>query len=628
MFRDISGEPDSSRATRSHPTTRRSRSARLMWAIAFQLGLPWGLAATAGRADQQRDELFSGPQAGEHLAPLEVQSAYAPAAGVELDFSKLTAHGDSMLIFVNGANRPAAQLTRALINYAEMRPRDELFAAVVWLADDRSAARDYLRGAVSWWGVGLPVGISLDGGEGPGAYGLNRQVNLTILISRNNLVTDNFALVQPSLTDAPRILEAVCRLTEARVPSRDELQFLSMPTRKLPPAPWVAAPQSVELRRRVCDLLAADDSASAEARAAQLDAYVADRHAARQQLSRLASVLSEGRRKLGAGAALDHIRKWKHPPHADEASLALPKTGDHDVREAATRALRLVEQTSALYLERRSCFTCHSQTMSIMVLNEARRAGFKIDERNFSRQVERTLTLHGELSGLRVDTVGYGLWALDLGNYPPDEMTTAMTQYLLDHQRDLVRWRVTVDRPPAEAGDFTSNYVAVRGLNRYGTSDQQEQIAARTGAVRRWLATAVAEDTEDEVFLLRLAHELINTSEAKEPLMRRLLGRQRDSGGWAQRPEMQPDAYATGSALVALHQAGGLGCDHPAWRRGLDYLVRTQQPDGSWHVASRSRPIQEYFESGFPHGKDQFISSYATSWAARALLLSLSGDGQ
>ena len=52
-----------------------------------------------------------------------------------------------------------------------------------------------------------------------------------------------------------------------------------------------------------------------------------------------------------------------------------------------------------------------------------------------------------------------------------------------------------------------------------------------------------------------------------------------------------------------------------------DYLVKTQRTDGSWHVQSRSKPLQLYFESGFPHGKDQFISCAASSWATIALVL-------
>jgi hypothetical protein len=40
-------------------------------------------------------------------------------------------------------------------------------------------------------------------------------------------------------------------------------------------------------------------------------------------------------------------------------------------------------------------------------------------------------------------------------------------------------------------------------------------------------------------------------------------------------------------------------------------------------VRSRSRPFQVYFESGFPYGKDQFISLAASGWATTALALAL-----
>jgi hypothetical protein len=50
------------------------------------------------------------------------------------------------------------------------------------------------------------------------------------------------------------------------------------------------------------------------------------------------------------------------------------------------------------------------------------------------------------------------------------------------------------------------------------------------------------------------------------------------------------------------------------------FLVRTQEADGSWHVKTRSFPFQPYFESGFPHGEDQWISAAATGYAATALI--------
>jgi hypothetical protein len=70
--------------------------------------------------------------------------------------------------------------------------------------------------------------------------------------------------------------------------------------------------------------------------------------------------------------------------------------------------------------------------------------------------------------------------------------------------------------------------------------------------------------------------------------------------------QARSDAYATGAVLVALRQAGGVGANDDAYRRGIEYLLKTQKDDGSWHIRTRSKPFQTNFESGFPHGKHQF----------------------
>jgi len=37
-------------------------------------------------------------------------------------------------------------------------------------------------------------------------------------------------------------------------------------------------------------------------------------------------------------------------------------------------------------------------------------------------------------------------------------------------------------------------------------------------------------------------------------------------------------------------------------------------------VRTRAFGFQPYFETGFPHGRSQFISTVATSWASLALI--------
>ena len=281
------------------------------------------------------------------------------------------------------------------------------------------------------------------------------------------------------------------------------------------------------------------------------------------------------------------------PAEGEEPASPAPEgpsiraASSREVREAATRAVRLVDRTSAGFLAAQTCFTCHTQTMSAMVLADARGVGVEIDEANFTRQYERAFEASG---ASRLDTIGYALWALDIGRHPPDERTEAMVEFLLNYQKELGAWKTTVDRPPAEASRFTTNYVALRGVNRYGTAKQKEAIAARAAAVKAWVVTADAADTEDQVFRLLLARELTLPRDELDRFVRRLLSEQQaGGGGWAQKAGMKPDAYATGSVLVALHKAGGVSCRDPAWLRGLGFLLETQKPDGSWHVVSRAK---------------------------------------
>jgi hypothetical protein len=81
---------------------------------------------------------------------------------------------------------------------------------------------------------------------------------------------------------------------------------------------------------------------------------------------------------------------------------------------------------------------------------------------------------------------------------------------------------------------------------------------------------------------------------------------------------MTSDAYATGQALQALRLAG-IAVTAANYKKGVDYLLKTQREDGSWFVESRGFGFQPYREYGFPHGRSQFISAAATSWAVMAL---------
>jgi hypothetical protein len=319
---------------------------------------------------------------------------------------------------------------------------------------------------------------------------------------------------------------------------------------------------------------------------------------------------------------------------AATASTAEPAPPTQEqIRSAVKKSIPLLENGARVSKqERERCFTCHNQGLPLIALNVARARGILIDEDAARDQLQFTadfLTknranyLQGKGQGGQVDTAGFALWALESGSWKPDETTAAVAEFLLRYQTELPHWKPQSQRPPTEQSPFTSTHVALRGLKAFGTPEHAERIARRTQQVREWLRATAAVDTEDQVSRLRALavagaepHEIGNAVQA-------LLHTQRADGGWAQLPDLESDAYATSTALAALHQAGDLPVHDRTYTNGLRFLLNTQLPDGSWHVKTRSRPIQTYYESGYPHEKDQFISISAASWATTALALAL-----
>ena len=316
------------------------------------------------------------------------------------------------------------------------------------------------------------------------------------------------------------------------------------------------------------------------------------------------------------------------PLRAAEVTL-----GDATIREAVSKSLPLLEKAAKGSMEKRSqCFTCHNQSLPVMALTTARVRGFAVDGENLRQQIQftadflernRTNYLAGRGQGGQTDTAGYALWTLANGGWKPDATTAAVAEFLLLFQKDLAHWKPQSRRPPSEQSLFTSSHVALRGLKTFGTPEQRERIERRFEQVRQWLVTTPAQDTEDRVSRLRALQLAGAAPEEVRRAARELLQTQRADGGWAQLAEMESDAYATGTALVALHQAGGLATADLAYRQGLKFLLARQLDDGSWHVRTRSTPIQTYYESGYPHGADQFISIASASWATTALALAL-----
>jgi squalene cyclase len=298
--------------------------------------------------------------------------------------------------------------------------------------------------------------------------------------------------------------------------------------------------------------------------------------------------------------------------------------------QAVNLSIPLLQKSLAEYPRHNACFSCHHQGIPLFALSLAQKCGYPVDAKVMTAVVGQTRAdLRADLASYQqgkgqpggVTRAGYALLALQAGGVKPEEITTAVTDYLLQKDRDKGGWTSASNRPPSEISSFTDTFLAIQALKNYSENAQSERVKGRIQVARKWLEATPTRETEDRVFRLWGMMEAGSDPTEIQKAVRELMAEQSADGGWAQLPQGQSDAYATGSVLTALHLAGGLPTTDASYRRGVASLLKTQLPDGSWHVVSRSKPFQPYFESGFPHGKDQFISMAASAWATAALAL-------
>ena len=297
---------------------------------------------------------------------------------------------------------------------------------------------------------------------------------------------------------------------------------------------------------------------------------------------------------------------------------------------AIAASLPLLQQSGQKIIKAQNCITCHQHALVAMTVGVVRKHGFTVDEDTAAKARSQVATLLGKdvphiLLGANLDAslAAYALAGMAAEDQKPSALTDALVHYLVLRQKTDGRWLVEAYRPPEDGSDFLFTALAVRGLQAYATKGRSKGIAARLTRARNWLLGANPEETVDRVYQLLGLRWLDAGTEPLQKAADRLLAEQREDGGWAQLPTLKSDAYATGQVLFALHEAAGIAVDAPAFRRGVDFLLRTQLASGSWHVPTRCFPVVPFSNSGFPHGRSQFISAAATCWATMALALTI-----
>jgi hypothetical protein len=310
-------------------------------------------------------------------------------------------------------------------------------------------------------------------------------------------------------------------------------------------------------------------------------------------------------------------------------TCSLGAQSTQEIRQAVDRALPPLEHSTATFVAKRACVSCHHNILSILMSQMARERGVAIDSAVLSAVEAKTFhSLRGPSAfddAVQAVTLNdptpddsYLLMAAHASGLAPDLTTAVYARRLVQWQRDG-HWVTSDFRPPHSSSMFTATATAVRAISLYMPD---KECGVCIVQARHWLSRTRPISTEDAAFrLLGLVWAGAAANEI-DAARRDLLAMRKPTGGWPQLPGYQPDAYSTGESLFALHEAGT-----PITGADLKFLISTQAADGTWRVRTRMiSPAQvspPYFPTGFPYEKDEFLSYAGSSWAVMALLAAL-----
>ena len=309
------------------------------------------------------------------------------------------------------------------------------------------------------------------------------------------------------------------------------------------------------------------------------------------------------------------------------------------IQQTVDRAIGYLQTESAAWLNTRKCAACHHVPMPLWALSEAERQGYAIDKKFVADTTESLLGSRDKLMASKIFPnpadppdprpqgrgLNMGLPFLAVAAQSLPSLEEGQKQSLKLIAEEIVKkqqpdgsWEffATLRRPPINESQTTDAAWIIMALEGETGPDAPESQRAALSKAIAWLDAAKPSDIhQDKVLKVLMGARSGKPRETMQTTIDELLALQRADGGWSQTvPELKSDAFATGQTLYVLSLAG-YTAERPEIKRGIDFLVATQTPDGSWPMISRSTP------DGSPGSSKLLtpITCAASSWATLGL---------
>ena len=306
---------------------------------------------------------------------------------------------------------------------------------------------------------------------------------------------------------------------------------------------------------------------------------------------------------------------------------------NNEIRASIQDSIPLLQKADFNFINKSGCVSCHNDSLTAMTVGLTRSKGFRIDEETAATQLKANAEalqrlrdrMHQSIllpvgDNFSESVLGYMLMGLSAEGYKADLNTDAAAMHILSRQQPDGQWyyQNADQRPPLCLDHIGLTVKSMRALQLYAPPANAAQYRVAIEKAAGWLASAPSYNNEDRSWRVAGLAWAGTHKDALRGAVKELVAAQKPDGSWSDRPTMDSTAYATGKSLVALHIAG-MPVTDPVYQAGMKWLLANQQQDGSWYVPTRALAFQPWFDSGFPHAHDQWISAAGSNWAAMAL---------
>lgn len=348
---------------------------------------------------------------------------------------------------------------------------------------------------------------------------------------------------------------------------------------------------------------------------------------------------------------IGHESKLIHHPHSSrnaELFNAVAQEGIKrpDVESSINKSLRFLAQHGKRWKNERGCVSCHHVPFMIWTHNEAQQRGFNTDTEQITNVTNWALVNmfaeREEVGG--ADTISQMLLGRNRSSQwrkkPPRHFKTVdpyetLFEILVERQSKDGSWppEGQLKTPP----EITTGWAVLALESRKGQRDDpaigldpEDDLGTELGEQLSRLETqlplalergleyleSVEPHQSNEGLILRALRQSQFGDTSAGKTLNQLLARQNADGGWSNRfNQSESDALATGQTLYAL---AILECEKEnakAIQRGRQFLLNSQQDDGSWTVRADQVRVGKRNES-----LDEVYSYWGTAWAVLGIL--------